>query len=209
MDEKLKYFAERLKKQLGKPLPGQMAQLKMAPATRHLFPESSSAPPRNSSVLILFYPHGEEINTVFIKRAIYKGVHSGQLAFPGGKANDGENIIQTALREAEEEINIPSEQVEILGQLSMLHIPISQMNVYPVVGICASRPDFIPEQREVQECIEVPVPFFLNSANISSFYLEKYQVHVPCYQLPNDCIWGATAMIVSEMTEVLKNLFRQ
>lgn len=209
MDEKLKYFAERLKKQLGKPLPGQMAQLKMAPVTRHLFPGALSAPPRNSSVLILFYPHKDEITTIFIKRAVYNGVHSGQLAFPGGKANDGESIIQTALREAEEEMNIPSGEVEIMGQLSMLHIPVSQMNVFPVVGICANRPNFIPDAREVQEWMEVPISFLLDTSNISEFYLEKYQVHVPCYQLPNDCIWGATAMIVSEMTEVLKNLFRQ
>lgn len=209
MNEKLKHFAERLKKLLEEPLPGEIAQRKMAPTTRHLFPGTPSAPPRNSSVLILFYPHQDQITTVFIKRAVYNGVHSGQLAFPGGKASDGESILETALREAQEEMNIPSAQVEILGQLSMLHIPVSQMNVFPVIGICANRPNFIPDTREVQEWIEIPIPFLLDEANISEFYLEKYQVQVPCYQLENDCIWGATAMIVSEMTEILKKLFRQ
>jgi len=149
-------FLYKLRKALSEPLPGTHSQGKMAPPHR---PIELRVPKQgdhviDSAVLILLWPDGDQISTVFILRPEYDGVHSNQIAFPGGKYElSDKDFVATALREAHEEVGINPETVTILGQLSPLFIPPSQFLVYPIVGYTSDIPVFIPDPVEIKEVI--------------------------------------------------------
>ena len=109
---------------------------------------------------MLLYPHcsrrERELHLVFIERPIYAGVHSGQIAFPGGRRHRGESLLNTALRETWEEIGVRGEQVEVIGELSSYYVSGSNHNVFPFVGFCEERPEFVPCSIEVAQIIEAP-----------------------------------------------------
>ena len=114
------------------PLPGESAQLKMAPTYRGSFPDQKEA--IRAAVLALLYPSGGVAHLVFIKRNEYDGPHSAQVSFPGGAWEEGDDSLeQTAIRETREELGI-QDDIEILGALTPLHIPVSNFLVYPFVG---------------------------------------------------------------------------
>ena len=150
-------FIEKLKTRLNEPLPGSSAHDKMASETRlKLKMPSPNEKTRESAVLILFYPSDNQVFIPLILRPQYDGVHGGQMAFPGGRAEkEDENLIRTALREAQEEIGVRVSDVTILGKLTKLYIPPSNFYVQPVVGFMARRPDFFPDPREVDKVIEI------------------------------------------------------
>lgn len=207
----LKSFNSQIQKltlTLSGQLPGVEAHSKMAPSHRNRLISNSKGPgfARKSGVLILLFPDDDgEINTVFIKRNEYDGVHSGQIAFPGGKFEESDyDIIATALREAEEEVGISKNAVKIIGQLSDLFVPPSNFIISPVVAISDFKPDFIPDKNEVAEIFTVPLNFFLKQGS-SGDYKISYRtemVNVPGYYCKNHLIWGATAMIMSELLQV-------
>lgn len=190
-------------------LPGKDAHVKMAPQPLDLrrFTTSYSEPPKKSGVLLLFYPDQGAVYFPLIKRPQYSGVHSGQVGFPGGKMEPSDpDILFTALREAEEEIGIDASKVEVLGRLTDLYIPTSNFLVSPVVGFLSDKPSFVPEQREVARIIATEV--------ISLFHPEvrkQMQLAVgggmyldtPYFAVEEEVVWGATAMILSELIQVL------
>jgi 8-oxo-dGTP pyrophosphatase MutT (NUDIX family) len=194
-----------LEQELKRPLPGIEAQLKMAPGMRR--PESGEQPPRNAGVLILIYPHERQLFTVFIKRTEYDGVHSGQVSFPGGiyEEEDG-SLMQTALREAMEETGLAASAVAVVGELTPLHIPVSNVNVHAFVGITESRPEFKHDPVEVQYLIEESLDELLNKSNYKTRTMLIFgnDVKVPYYDLGGNQVWGATAMILSEFLEVMR-----
>ena len=190
---------------LSQSLPGQTAQFLMTPSFRHNFPDKTN--PTQAGVMLLLYPNPVELNLVFIKRAEYPGVHSGQISFPGGKYESTDlNIISTALRETEEEIGIHASWVKVLGELTSLYIPASEFEVYPVVGFLANKPKFNIDENEVQYVIEVSVDFLLNPAirAIKPFANDRYQGHIPYFDIEGNEVWGATAMILNEFLEIVK-----
>lgn len=161
---------------------------------------------RRSAVLILFYPYRGEIYLPLILRPIYDGVHAGQMAFPGGRMErTDENLIRTALREAQEEIGIRVTDVQVLGQLTELYIPPSNFFVQPVVGVMKHRPDFYPDPREVEEVVEVPLATFLDETIVGDTQIEVRGVLIdaPFFQIQNHKVWGATAMMISELLAVI------
>lgn len=200
-------YIEQLKEELGKELPGQEFQLRMAPGIR-LQSRTRSAT-KKAAVLILLYPNGQSLYTVFIRRAKYLGIHSGQISLPGGKMEqDDPDINTTALREAKEEIGVNSDDVKILGGLSQLLIPVSNMLVFPVVGYIPYKPVFNPDLSEVDGIIETPIGEFLRQGVIQN-KIEKIlfrEVAVPFYNINGNHIWGATAMIISEFTGLLQRI---
>lgn len=200
-------FFENLKRELKKDLPGEKAQIKMAPGVRHLFEPKNDI--RTAGVLILLYPIKYELHIAFIQRTEYNGPHSGQISFPGGKLEDTDkNIIYTALRESNEEIGINPEKVNILGQLTPLHIPVSNFIVYPIVGMYETTPSFKADPHEVKEVISFKLSDLLNPANCTSqeFKYGDLSFIAPIYN-PNDVtIWGATAMILSEFLEIIRTI---
>lgn len=207
MDE----FAKKLKAQM-QHLPGHVAQEKMAPEHRlpHEQWERYFANAKKGGVLILFYPVNQHIHTVLIQRPQYEGVHSGQVAFPGGaKEEKDATMIETALREAEEEVGASRNLIQVVGQLTELYIPPSNFLITPVVGFSEQRPDFILEANEVAGIIEPTLPELLDEKSVG---IKKIQVRsdiaidAPYYDIQGRTVWGATAMMISELNEILRKV---
>ncbi len=205
-----KTFISQLKKQLnGTTLPGNEAQLSMAPVTRleELKRMQPGQSPKQSAVLVLFYPDYSETKLVFIKRPVDDTVHSGQIAFPGGRVEpDDKDLVHTALREANEEVNVEPREVSILGTLSKLHIPPSNFDVFPIIGYSNSRPK-LKGNYEVDKILEVNLEKLLDentkTTKTINHRLGKL-VDVPCYFIEGEIIWGATAMMVSELIQLIE-----
>lgn len=198
-----------LEQVLKSPLPGKQAHMIMSPLPVDMrrFEPILQENHRKSGVLILFYPDNGGAFFPLIKRPEYVGFHSGQVAFPGGKMEitDG-NIIQTALREAEEEVGVDRSKVHVLGSLSDLYIPTSNFLVSPVVGFLESRPKFIPEEKEVSRIIQAELPSIFNPEIRKQKMLtlgQNINLDTPFYEIDGEMVWGATAMILSELIQVL------
>jgi 8-oxo-dGTP pyrophosphatase MutT (NUDIX family) len=207
--EEFAKFVAGLQKKLSGPLPGINSQLRMA-SMRRLIENGKLVIPedvRRAGVLVLFYPIEGQVFNVFIKRAEYPGVHSGQISFPGGgwEAHDTD-IIQTALREAEEEIGLDRGLVTTIGQLTDLFIPPSNFLVTPVIGYATSRPEFIADPQEVESILEVPLDKLIDKRCIQEKSITIFpaiNISVPCYYVNGHIIWGATAMMISELIDML------
>jgi 8-oxo-dGTP pyrophosphatase MutT (NUDIX family) len=196
-------FIEKLSIRLQKPLPGQEAHDKMASESRMKlkFP-SPNERTRESAVLILFYKKNNQIFIPLILRPPYDGVHGGQMAFPGGRAEkEDESLVRTALREAQEEIGVRVSDIKIIGQLTKLYIPPSNFYVQPVIGYMNHIPDFYPDAREVDKVIEVSLDEISNSEIIGRKILNVRGVEVdaPYFDIQDSVVWGATAMMISEL----------
>ncbi|MCK5169213.1 MAG: CoA pyrophosphatase, partial [Bacteroidales bacterium] len=155
----------------------------------------------------LLYQKDMDLYISFIQRTEYNGPHSGQISFPGGKLEKRDkNIIETALRESHEEIGINTEKVNIIGQLTPLHIPISNFIVYPVIGMCEDTPTFKADINEVEKIIEIKLQDLINPNNCTSkeFKYGDLSFVAPIYSPNKLTIWGATAMILSEFLEIIK-----
>ncbi|PWJ55606.1 8-oxo-dGTP pyrophosphatase MutT (NUDIX family) [Dyadobacter jejuensis] len=194
-------FSERLKS----PLPGEMAHRSMQANTRNRMHFKPNDRTRNSAVLIVFYPHEGDIYFPVILRPSYDGVHSGQVAFPGGsKEPTDPDLVHTALREAQEEIGLPLEDVQILGRLTEVFIPPSNFLVLPVVAYVSYRPRFLPDPREVADIYEIKFSEISQQSIIGSskMMVRGEAVTAPHYALHGQKIWGATAMMISELLSV-------
>lgn len=204
MHQRFLSFVEQLQHDLTKPLPGKEAQYRMAPRPR-LGGERGDQPAadaRRGGVLVLFYPHQDDLYIPLILRPTYNGVHSGQVGFPGGgyEPMDG-NLRATALREAYEEVGVRPSWVRILGQLSPLYINASNYLVQPSVGWVASRPNFRLDPYEVESLIEAPLSALQDERNHfqEEWELRNRRINVPFFRIQEHIIWGATAMMLSEL----------
>lgn len=205
-------FSELLSQRLANGLPGLDKQLLMAPAHRENDIRLGLHNPKatKSSVLILIYPHEGSIKTVVMLRPSYDGVHSGQISLPGGKWETYDrDMSATALRETQEEIGVSPSNIRLVGALSPLYIPPSNYIVYPFIGVADSKPDFLADPGEVQELIEINLADLVNknTATLRKVTLsDGTSFEVPCYAFGEMTIWGATAMILSEFTELLHTI---
>jgi len=196
---------EDLKNILNEPLPGWAAQKRLMPEGRQLEIVSESLHP--AAVLIALYQKDGDWVFPLIKRSSDGLAHSGQIALPGGRRNGAESNIETALREAHEEVNIPPGNVEVIGQTSPLPIPVSNHLVQPIVGFMRTEPDLIPDPREVADIFNVSI-WTLRDKDIQ-FETRNFRGRdwdIPYFQINNHKIWGATAMILSEFRELLTHL---
>jgi len=197
---------------LGEPLPGISAQMKMMPrlddTSRFDITNKEKAIP--GGVLILIYPHEGELYLPLMLRPEYGGAHSGQVSFPGGrKEPEDKDLLNTALRESNEELGIPEDKVEVLGELTELFIIASNFSVLPVIGYMDHRPDFIPDPREVVEIIEAPISLLLEDYTIKERPFKVgagFQIDAPYFDINGHHVWGATAMMMSEFLTVYKDL---
>jgi len=198
---------ERLKVSLTEPLPGWAAQKVLMPEGRDklTIPDLDAMHP--AAVLIALFSQAGEWYFPLIKRSVDGFAHSGQIALPGGRKEGAETDIETALREAEEEVNLAADQVEIIGRISPLPIPVSRHMVQPVVGFLGSTPDFQAAPDEVEQifCISLKK---LVSAEIQSetrsFQQRKWEI--PYFEIQGHKVWGATAMILSEFRELVAKI---
>nr|WP_209331762.1 CoA pyrophosphatase [Lunatimonas salinarum] len=186
------------------PLPGRKGQMLMAPLPmdEERFEQVSGTHVRQGAVLVLFYPDEGGCMVPFVKRPNYVGVHSGQVSLPGGKRDpDDEDLVNTALRETYEEIGVSSSEIKIFGKLSSLYIPPSNFSVFPFLGYTEQKPQFKPDPYEVDRLITCSFEY-LASANIRKkkpLRSGLTTLTAPYFDIDNEVVWGATAMILSEL----------
>jgi 8-oxo-dGTP pyrophosphatase MutT (NUDIX family) len=204
---------QELDKRLKDPLPATAAhELLRARPVSGQFPDfGHKLPPKPGSVLILLYEENGVIKLPLTKRATYKGAHSAQISFPGGKAEAGENAIQTALREAEEEIGVHQPDVKVIGQLSDFNVIPSNFIVTPIVGALNYVPVFKPDPREVDKIIYAELTDLIRE---DAVYEEEilagglYPMIAPHFLIEGEIVWGATAMMLNEFRMVVREIFK-
>jgi 8-oxo-dGTP pyrophosphatase MutT (NUDIX family) len=202
----------RLRDRLAQPLPGLSAQERMMGRVVSM-PREVPANARPSAVLCLLFPMNGTLYLLLMKRREDRTAHSGQVSFPGGRYETTDaDYKATALREANEEVGILSADVDILGALTPLYIPVSNFNVYPYVGYAASRPVYNLSHNEVSYTIEVPLDNLMHAdrktvTDVTSPAMPGLIRNVKAYKLEDGTIvWGATAMIISELEVVLEGM---
>ncbi|TAH22471.1 MAG: CoA pyrophosphatase [Cytophagales bacterium] len=163
--------------------------------------------PRFAAVMISMYFVGDELYLPFIVRPAYDGVHSGQVAFAGGKAEETDrDRVHTAMREAEEEIGITVLDEHIIGVMPQLYVVPSNMLVTPVIACLPERPHFVIDPNEVAKVLEVPVAALLNPANHSTrqvVFPNNVKMKFPSYLVQGEEIWGATGRMISELFKLI------
>lgn len=202
-------FPTILKTEVLKGLPGTDVQWQMASSDRFVrnFPRHPGKDARIAAVLILLYPWNGSIYTVFMQRPEYDGVHGGQISFPGGKKEpEDENVIQTALREANEETGIDPVKVKVVGTLTPLFIPVSNMIVTPVVGWMDEKPAYNYRSEEVVFLIDAEMRRFLDPSIMMTkpFEIRGELLNIKYFDYETHTIWGATAMILNELLTIIK-----
>ena len=164
---------------------------------------------RESAVLLNLYAHKGEVFFPLILRPKYDGTHGGQVAFPGGSVEpEDETLTRTALRETQEEIGIKAIDVEVIGELTRVFIPPSNFWVSPYVGFLRYRPDFFPDKREVDRIIEVPLSQLTDNLQIEqrTLNVRGHRIKTHGFTVDENWIWGATALIIYEFLEVMKQI---
>lgn len=207
-------FVTAVSKVRGLPLPGLASQLKMSPPFRMELIEQQRAAmvtSKKAAVTALFYPDEAEVTKlILILRKTYKGVHSAQVGFPGGRREEADETLRhAALRETFEEVGVPIADIFVLKDMTELYIPPSNFTVYPFLGITHTTPKFIKQDEEVEDLIEVLLEDFLEENSVTSVNvmtsLEK-TMEVPAFILNGHIVWGATAMMLSEIKDLLKTV---
>lgn len=181
------------------PMPAMMA---MAPRPRPLQrPVDRPDTARKAAVLILLFPSNDGLSFVLIRRNQYPGVHSGQIALPGGRREEGEEFVETALRETYEELGVPAESIELLGTLTDIYIPPSDFEVHPYVGYSGEHPHWKPDTGEVAEVIETPLAVLFDPMLklVDDVEVRGVAIKAPYYAIQGHKVWGATAIILSEL----------
>lgn len=203
----MKGFPQAIKNSLSGLLPGPSAQFRMAPKIRKML--TADIPEKKAAVLVLLFPCRNCISIAFIQRTRYDGPHSGQISFPGGVMEKvDKSYIDTAIRECYEETGVISKDIQVLGILSELKIPVSNFTVQPVVGFLDYCPEFKLDPREVEHMIIVPLSHLSDPGNIleETRIFKQETFKVPYFRYKNHKIWGATAMILSEFLTVIQGL---
>jgi 8-oxo-dGTP pyrophosphatase MutT (NUDIX family) len=191
---------------LREPLPGPGAQLLLAPRPRRnwqpgVYPEDC----RPGAALLLLYPVDGAVHLLLTERDGDLPQHAGQVSLPGGEVEEGETIARAALREAREEVGLHSGSVTVLGCLTPLHIPVSGFILHPVVGVVGERPDLAPQPGEVARVLEVPLAGIADPAKwcVEQRKLRSGTYTIPCFDVREAKLWGATAMVLSEFFAVI------
>ena len=204
-------FSQQIVKIKNLPLPGQASHYKMEPEVRKQLRESKRFNVQNAkkaAVLALFYPGPDQTTQLlFILRKQYPGVHSNQVGFPGGKVEKEDlDLVETAKRETHEEVGVHPTSVQIIKSLSKVYIPPSNFLVQPFLGVLDRPTSFVIDTKEVEEIIEVALTDVMDPANLmmqrlTTSYANKIQV--PAFKLKGYTVWGATAMMVSEIKDLI------
>tara|TARA_R110000868_G_scaffold314216_2_gene575181 strand:- start:6888 stop:7529 length:642 start_codon:yes stop_codon:yes gene_type:complete len=207
-------FSDRISKIENLELPGSASHYKMAPLFRLKELESGKIikkNPKRAAVMALFYPNVTyQTNLLLILRNTYKGIHSNQIALPGGKVEKKDlNLLETALRETQEEVGAVREQIKVIRSMSEIYIPPSNFEVTPYLGLYKKKEPFVMQPDEVAAIIEVPLQDFMDDKKIFHQILNTsyaQNVEVPAFKLNGYTVWGATAMMLNEIKELIRQV---
>ena len=198
-----------LKTRLAQELPGDNAhQQMMAQPIGQRFKMQYDKPPKKGAVMIALYPDEGKIYFPLMQRPPYQGIHGGQVSLPGGKLEDSDdNLIETAIRETFEEIGVKISDNQVIGSLSDLNVTASNFIVKPVVSILDRKPEFIRDPREVEHIFKAEVQHLIHPKTLQEKELtvaQEIRLKAPFFDIEEKGVWGATAMILSEFVEILK-----
>jgi 8-oxo-dGTP pyrophosphatase MutT (NUDIX family) len=195
-----------LRKRLQQPLPGTVAQFKLAPPHRGNIDMASLKNYKEGSVMILLFPENNNTQILLIERSDAGRVHAGQIAFPGGKKDSADVDLQfTALRETYEEIGVNISESDVIGQLTQLYIPPSNFLVTPFIACTNSVHVYKKSDSEVKRIITFPLHDLFSETIISKEAKHQTsigEIRAPAYILHGIKIWGATSMMLSELIEL-------
>lgn len=202
-----------IKLQIENHLPGEASHLPMSPLGRGRSSQliQSVSEYKKSSVALILLEQKNDLNIVLTRRATYKGVHSNQISFPGGREESFDlSPIDTAIRETKEEIDFDLSNADRLGKLSDVFIPVSKFLVRPFV-FHTDQELIYRNNREVVETFTLPINQLLDNRSVSTMKVEVLQgvfMDVPCFSVGEYQIWGATAIMLNELKEVVKNVYK-
>lgn len=204
-------FIDKLKFRFEHPLPGIPAQNQMR-ATRSSGADISfvhKGPPKQGGVALLLYQHQGCWYFPLMKRKSYPGIHSGQISLPGGKLEAGDsNLVETAMRESREELGLSITSEQVIGHLSELYIIASHFNILPVVAVLDKKPTIKPDEREVEYTIFASIDDLLlpGVRKEKDITVRGYDIRAPYFDVENQIVWGATAMIINEFLTMVKEI---
>lgn len=210
LSAKQEILLRQLQEEISKELPGVSAQNKLSPVKTAGKYRTAPEDHKKACVMGLIYPEGEELRMAFIERTFSHpdDKHGGQISFPGGKLEEEDDTyLIGALREVEEEIGIPPDQITVLGQLTELYVFASNFLVYPFLGYMNRTPKFVAQIEEVASIVSFPIEKLLQADIIDTKDLQVRDFllkDVPYYKLNQHILWGATAMITSEIVELIR-----
>lgn len=208
---KLAALVDRLKERLSGPLPGASvhAAMRALPIGETIPRFVHKLPPKPGGVLILIYEEEGQLRFPLIKRQEYIGAHSGQVSLPGGKAEPGENAVQAALREGEEEIGIDRTTPNVLGTLSDFFVVPSNFVITPVISTLDSVPTFMPDAYEVARILTGSIDELIKDDAIKQSEIlaaGQYRMMAPHFVIEGEIVWGATAMMLNEFRTILRDI---
>ncbi|MGB1183850.1 MAG: NUDIX hydrolase [Schleiferiaceae bacterium] len=161
---------------------------------------------KQAAVLIHVFPSEGDLEVLYMRRPAYDGAHGGQVSFPGGKveSTDG-SLLETALREAQEEVGLRAEDLEIVRALSPLYIPPSDFMVHPFVSFGKERPELVLDPTEVAHTFSIPLEALCSDELVgeTTITIKTGKEQVPAYLYQDEVIWGATAMMTAEFVALL------
>lgn len=194
-------------------VPGVEFQKTVAPYRKSIQDiDLTSLNPRKASICLLIYPVGSSYNSVLIERSEYEGVHSKQIAFPGGEWESSDlSPWHAAIRETEEEIGIVASEINCISPLTNIFIPPSNFEVHPFIGALNYRPEFKKNDREVSEIIEYPLDTLLDPSILKTTTIKLpsgLHLKTPYFDINSKVVWGATAMVLMEFKEILEGALK-
>ena len=202
-------FITQLKITINNDLPGEESHQKM----RVIYDQSIELPfskinSTQAAVLILLYLEDNEIYFFLTKRTDELKHHKGQISLPGGTQEGNEKLIDTALRETQEEIGINKTSISIIGTITPLFVPVTGFMIYPFIGYSLNKLNPKPDPVEVATIFSVNISDLLNKENRTTEQrnIRGYDVQVPYFKLNDYQVWGATSMILSEFRDLIKSI---
>ena len=206
-------FHQHLIDLLREELPGEVAHQTMMPINRALSSEAikEAKNVKESAVAVMLYEENGISYCALIQRPAYEGSHSGQVSFPGGKKEiSDKSILFTAIRECWEEIGIELQEQQLLGKLTAVYIPVSNFHVEPFLFYYPEKPIFKPDQREVEAIITITLNELMDDSNVSTMEFvispNVSMKNIPCFNIAEKQIWGATALILNELKIMLSKI---